>query len=185
VNTIETPIPGVLLFEPRRFGDARGFFMELWQSRRYADAGVPFAFVQDNISRSAHGVLRGLHFQNPNPQGKLVSVLDGEVWDVVLDIRRGSPTFGRWYGVTLSSENARQLWVPPGLAHGFLVTGPTALFLYKCTDLYSPQSEGTIIWNDPDLAIDWPVEAPTLAAKDAAGTRLKDLPPERLIPFST
>lgn len=184
MKTAATKLPGVLIIEPAVHGDARGFFMETYQQQRYAEAGLPDRFVQDNLSRSRRGVLRGLHFQIPNPQGKLVSVLEGEVYDVALDIRRGSPTFGQWVGVVLSGDNKRQIYVPPGLAHGFVVTSETAVFAYKCTDYYNPKSEGTVLWNDPDLGIDWPIVEPTLAAKDLAGVRLKDLAPERLVPFT-
>lgn len=178
MNITETNLPGVLLIEPRVFGDERGFFMEFFNDQRYEEAGVPAAglrFVQDNLSYSAHGVLRGLHFQNPNPQGKLVSVLEGEVFDVAVDIRAGSPTFGEWTGASLSAENKRQLYVPPDFAHGFLVTGASALFSYKCTDYYARDAEGTVLWNDPDIGINWPIEAPTLSEKDRAAPRLNAL----------
>lgn len=168
-----TTLPGVLLIKPDVFGDARGFFQETWNRCRYAEAGLDVTFVQDNLSRSGRGILRGLHFQHPNPQGKLVYVLDGEVFDVAVDIRRGSPTFGRWYGATLSAENHHQLYVPPGFAHGFCVTGDSALFAYKCTDFYQPQHEHSLLWNDPDLDIHWPVAEPILSAKDKAGRLLK------------
>jgi dTDP-4-dehydrorhamnose 3,5-epimerase len=157
--------------------------METWNKARYEEAGIRAEFVQENLSFSQQGVLRGLHFQNPNPQGKLVSVLQGEVYDVAVDIRTGSPTFGQWEAVTLSAENRRQFYVPPGFAHGFCVTSETALFAYKCTDFYDPQAEGCIRWDDPDLAIDWPVSQPELSAKDAAGVRLSDLPESRLMPY--
>ena len=174
MNVIETTLPGVVIIEPKVFGDERGFFMETWNQQRYVDAGIPAGFVQDNLSYSRRGVLRGLHFQNPNPQGKLVSVYQGEVYDVAVDIRRGSPTFGQWTAVTLSAENKRQFYVPEGFAHAFVVTSETALFSYKCTDLYNPKAEGSILWNDPDLAIDWPIDNPELSAKDREGKRLKD-----------
>jgi len=174
MNVIETTLPGVVIIEPKVFGDERGFFMETWNQQRYVDAGIPAGFVQDNLSYSRRGVLRGLHFQNPNPQGKLVSVYQGEVYDVAVDIRRGSPTFGQWTAVTLSAENKRQFYVPEGFAHAFVVTSETALFSYKCTDLYNPKAEGSILWNDPDLAIDWPMDNPELSAKDREGKRLKD-----------
>ena len=180
MNVVETPLPGVLILEPKVFGDARGFFLETWNRRRHAEAGLPERFVQDNLSRSARGVLRGLHSQHPTAQGKLVSVLQGEVFDVAVDIRVGSPTFGRWAGVLLSGENIRQFWVPEGFAHGFVVTSESALFSYKCTDFYAPRDEVTVLWDDPDIGIDWPVASPTLSAKDAAGLRLKDVPPDRL-----
>jgi dTDP-4-dehydrorhamnose 3,5-epimerase len=180
VNVIETDLPGVLILEPRVFGDERGFFMEGYNARRYAEAGLPERFVQDNLSLSARGVLRGLHFQNPSPQGKLVSVLQGEVFDVAVDIRLGSPTFGRWTGVTLSAENRRQFYVPPDFAHGFVVTGETALFHYKCTAYYDPSAEGTVLWNDPQIGIEWPDEEPTLSEKDRTAPTLGETPRERL-----
>jgi dTDP-4-dehydrorhamnose 3,5-epimerase len=180
MNVIETPIPGVLIIEPKVFGDERGFFLETWNQARYREAGIAETFVQDNLSFSRRGVLRGLHFQNPHPQGKLVHVLQGEVFDVAVDIRIGSPTFGQAVAEVLSADNKRQLYVPPGFAHGFCVTSDTALFAYKCTDLYHPESEGSILWNDPDLGIAWPVTEPELSAKDRAGTHLADLPRERL-----
>lgn len=173
-------IPGPLLIEPDVFGDARGFFMETWQTEKYEAAGIAGAFVQDNLSFSQRGVLRGLHFQNPNAQGKLVYVLQGEVFDVAVDIRQGSPTFGQWHGVTLSQENHHQFWVPPGFAHGFCVLSETALFAYKCTDLYVPEHEGAIRWNDPAIGIDWPVAEPRLSAKDQEAPLLADLPGEKL-----
>jgi dTDP-4-dehydrorhamnose 3,5-epimerase len=176
----ETDLPGVLLLKPPVFRDERGFFRETWRAERYAAAGIPDRFVQDNVSLSTRGVLRGLHFQEPSPQGKLVSVLRGEVWDVAVDVRVGSPTFGRWAGYTLSDENGWQLWVPEGFAHGFVVTSAEALFSYKCTDVYRPEAESTLLWNDPDLAIEWPGAAPLVSAKDEGGARLRDLPPERL-----
>lgn len=180
MKAIETDLPGVLVFEPTVFGDDRGFFMEGWNARRYAEWGLPETFVQDNISLSAHGVLRGLHFQNPNPQGKLVMVLRGEVFDVAVDIRVGSPTFGRWMGATLSAENRRQLYVPPDFAHGFLVTGRDALFHYKCTDYYDPSAEGSILWDDPEIGIDWPAISPTLSEKDRSAPTLSGMPPGSL-----
>jgi dTDP-4-dehydrorhamnose 3,5-epimerase len=176
MNVVETDLPGVLILEPKVFGDERGFFMETWNARRYEEAGLPARFVQDNLSYSARGVLRGLHFQHPQPQGKLVSVLRGEVFDVAVDIRVGSPTFGEWTGVTLSAENKRQFYVPSDFAHGFLVTGEDALFFYKCTDYYAPSSEGTVLWNDPEIGIEWPADAPTLSEKDRAAPPLREMP---------
>jgi len=177
VKVITTEIPGVLILEPKVFGDERGFFLETFHAKRYADAGIPGPFVQDNYSRSVKGTLRGLHFQEPQAQGKLVQVVAGAVYDVAVDIRKGSPTFGKWVGVELSAENKRQFWVPPGFAHGFCVTSESADFQYKCTALYAPENERAIIWNDPDLAIPWPISgAPKLSAKDAAAPRLKDAP---------
>jgi dTDP-4-dehydrorhamnose 3,5-epimerase len=181
LNVIETKIPGVVVVEPRVFGDARGFFMETWNQARYEDAGLPTRFVQDNLSFSTGGVLRGLHFQNPDQQGKLVQVLEGEVFDVAVDIRVGSPTFGEWEGVTLSSENRRQFYVPEGFAHGFLVTGIHALFSYKCTAKYNQSAEGFVLWNDPEIGIDWPVEGiPTLSDKDRDARPLGQVPAEQL-----
>jgi len=180
MNVIKTKLPGVLIIEPGVFSDNRGCFMETWNRDLYAKAGVPTGFVQDNISFSTRGVLRGLHFQNPNAQGKLVFVLQGEVFDIAVDIRVGSPTFGQWVGVTLSSENKRQLYIPEGFAHGFCVTGGNALFAYKCTDFYNPPAEGGILWNDPEIGIQWPVNKPVLSEKDNAYPTLKEIPTERL-----
>ena len=161
-----TPLAGLLLIKPDVYGDARGFFQETWNLRRYTEAGLDRHFVQDNLSLSRRGILRGLHFQNPRPQGKLVHVLQGEVFDVAVDVRADSPTFGQWYGAVLSSENHHQLFVPEGFAHGFCVLSDTALFAYKCTDFYNPEAEFSIQWNDPQLAIDWPIENPELSEKD-------------------
>ncbi|QDE69577.1 MULTISPECIES: dTDP-4-dehydrorhamnose 3,5-epimerase [Myxococcus] len=169
-------IPDVLLLEPKVFGDDRGFFMEMFHAARYAAVGIPGPFVQDNYSRSAKGTLRGLHFQEPQAQGKLVQVLAGAVYDVAVDVRRGSPTFGQWVAVELSSDNRRQLWVPPGFAHGFCVVSDSADFHYKCTALYAPETERSVAWNDPDLAIPWPVSEPLLSPKDAQAPRLRDAP---------
>jgi dTDP-4-dehydrorhamnose 3,5-epimerase len=174
VKVTPLELPGLLLLEPKVFGDDRGFFMELFHARRYADLGVPGPFVQDNYSRSGRGTLRGLHFQEPQGQGKLVQVLAGSVYDVAVDVRRGSPTFGKWAAAELSSENRRQLWIPPGFAHGFCVLSESADFHYKCTTLYAPETERAIAWNDPDLAIPWPVREPILSGKDARAARLKD-----------
>lgn len=176
----ETKLPGVLLIEPKVHGDARGYFFESWQRERYAEAGLPREFVQDNFSRSQRGTLRGLHLQHPHAQGKLVSALEGEVFDVAVDTRVGSPTFGQWAGALLSADNKHQLYVPPGFAHGFCVTSESALFAYKCTDLYHPETELSIAWNDPDIAIAWPLESPTLSAKDQKAPRLRDVPAARL-----
>ncbi len=180
MNVVETPLPGLILIEPKVFGDDRGFFLESYNEERYAEAGIVERFVQDNLSLSARGVLRGLHYQLPTLQGKLVTVLDGEVFDVAVDIRRGSPQFGKWHAVHLSAANKRQLYVPPGFAHGFVVLSDTALFSYKCTAPYRPMEEGSIRWDDPDLGIAWPIDAPTLSAKDAAAPRLDEVPLERL-----
>jgi dTDP-4-dehydrorhamnose 3,5-epimerase len=174
MNVVPTELPGVLVVEPEIHGDARGFFFEAYHQRRYVEAGIPWPFVQDNISRSARGILRGLHYQHPRAQGKLISVLIGRIWDVAVDIRRGSATFGKWVGVELSEDNRRQLWIPPGFAHGFCVLSDSADVAYKCTDFYAPEHEHTILWNDPQLAIPWPVEQPRLSAKDLAGKRLAD-----------
>jgi len=175
VRIVETALPGVRLIEPRVFGDGRGFFLESWNARALAEAGLDIRFVQDNHSRSRRGVLRGLHYQIRHPQGKLVRVVTGEVFDVAVDLRRSSPTFGRSVGVTLSEDDRRMLWIPPGFAHGFLVLSAQADFLYKTTDYYHPEHERTLIWNDPALGIAWPsgIE-PVLAAKDAAGLPLAD-----------
>ncbi len=180
MNVIETDLPGVVIIEPKVFGDERGFFMESWNGRRYEEAGLPGRFVQDNLSYSIHGVLRGLHFQNPNSQGKLVSVLRGEVFDVAVDIRVGSPTFGKWIGATLSAENKRQLYVPPSFAHGFVVTSEAALFFYKCTDYYAPSSERIVLWNDPEIGIEWPIAEPVLSERDRAAAPLRAMPEETL-----
>ena len=172
-----TQIPDVVLVKPAVFGDARGFFMETWEERKFAAAGIPVRFVQDNQSRSAQHILRGLHYQVQQPQGKLVRVISGAVFDVAVDLRRSSPTFGTWVGVTLSEENKHSLWVPPGFAHGFLVLSPSADFVYKCTDFYAPQYERSIRWDDPDLGIRWPLPAgvqPSLSQKDANGASLRD-----------
>lgn len=180
MNIIETKIPGVLIVEPPVFGDARGFFMETWRQECYEQVGIKNRFVQDNLSFSSKGVLRGLHYQQPHEQGKLVTVVQGEVFDVAVDIRHGSPAFGQWVGVTLSGDNHRQLWIPPGLAHGFCVLSDTAYFMYKCTDVYTPAAEGGIIWNDPDIGIDWPVQGPVLSAKDQVYPRLRDISANKL-----
>ena len=175
MNVIRTAIPEVVILEPKVFGDARGFFFESFNQAAFdAATGTRHQFVQDNHSRSRRGVLRGLHYQIQQPQGKLVRVAQGAVFDVAVDIRRGSPTFGRWVGVELSAENQRQLWVPPGFAHGFVVTSESADFLYKTTDYYAPQFERSIAWNDPTLAVAWPDlgEPPTLSTKDQAGAPL-------------
>ena len=171
------PIAGAKVIEPKVFGDSRGFFLETFQAERYAECGIDLPFVQDNHSRSQQGVLRGLHFQKTKPQGKLVRVVQGEVFDVAVDIRPGSPSFGQWQGVILSEESKRQFWVPPGLAHGFVVLSETADFEYKCTDYYDPSDEGCLIWDDPTVAIDWPFQNPLLSEKDRQGLTLKELYP--------
>jgi dTDP-4-dehydrorhamnose 3,5-epimerase len=170
-----TALPDILILEPRRFGDARGFFVESFNARRFAEAtGVHAEFVQDNHSRSAQGVLRGLHYQIRQPQGKLVRVVRGRVFDVAVDLRRSSPAFGRWAGVELSEDNHRQLWIPPGFAHGFLVLSESADFLYKTTDYYAPEHERCVRWDDPSIGIEWPIrgQAPLLSAKDSAAPAL-------------
>ncbi len=174
-----TPLPDLLLIEPTVFGDARGFFMETWNTESFRNAGFDLHFVQDNHSRSGRGILRGLHYQTRHPQGKLVRVTAGEVFDVAVDLRRSSPTLGRWYGVNLSEDNHRMLWVPPGFAHGFLVLSEQADFLYKCSDRYDPESEVSLAWDDPTLAIEWPLapeQLPRLSAKDAAGLAWAEAP---------
>jgi dTDP-4-dehydrorhamnose 3,5-epimerase len=175
-----TKLPTILVIEPDAFGDARGWFLETFSSKRYEQAGLKLPFVQDNVSFSAKNILRGLHFQYPYPQGKLVQVLSGEVFDVAVDIRLGSPTFGQWVGENLSASNHKQIYIPPGFAHGFCVLSDTALFSYKCTDYYIPATEGGIIFNDPDLNIAWPVSTPTVSKKDAGLPRLKDIPKDKL-----
>jgi dTDP-4-dehydrorhamnose 3,5-epimerase len=176
MNIVKTAIPGVLILEPRVFGDERGFFYESFNQKVWREiTGLQTIFVQDNHSRSARNVLRGLHYQIKQPQGKLVRVVSGEVFDVAVDIRVGSPTFGRWAGVELSAENKRMLWIPEGFAHGFLVLSEFAEFLYKTTDYWAPQYERTILWNDPDLAIAWPLQnQPILSDKDSKGLTFKE-----------
>ena len=176
MNIIKTEIPDVLIIEPKVFGDARGFFYESFNQKVWREkTGIDAVFVQDNHSRSAKNVLRGLHYQIRQPQGKLVRAIRGAVFDVAVDLRRKSPTFGRWVGTELSEENCRQLWIPVGFAHGFLVLSDVAEFLYKTTDYWAPEYERTIIWNDPDLAVAWPLQGePVLSAKDARGTAFKD-----------
>jgi dTDP-4-dehydrorhamnose 3,5-epimerase len=174
----ETPIVGAILIEPQVFGDERGFFMETWQLPKFAAAGIEATFVQDNHSRSTQWTLRGMHLQVEHTQGKLVRVTSGSVFDAVVDLRRGSPSFGRWWGVELTDQNHRMLWVPPGLAHGILITSPSADFLYKCTDVYSPSHERTLAWDDSTVAIQWPLPAgavPKLSAKDLAGKTFADI----------
>ena len=167
MNVTETKLAGVLIIEPKVFGDSRGFFKETFQAERYREAGIEYTFVQDNYSRSQKGVLRGLHFQITKPQGKLVSCSKGAVFDVAVDIDPESRTYGQYVGIELTEENHKQLWVPPGYAHGFCVLSETADFQYKCTDYYDPSDEGGVIWNDPDVAIEWPITHPSLSSKDA------------------
>ncbi|MCC7044029.1 MAG: dTDP-4-dehydrorhamnose 3,5-epimerase [Acidobacteria bacterium] len=173
-------IPDVLIVAPRVFRDARGYLLEVWNQARYAGRGMPPTFVQDNVSRSVRGVLRGLHLQHPHGQGKLVQVLDGEVFDVAVDVRVGSPTFGQWVGERLSGENHRQLYVPAGFAHGFCVLSQSALVSYKVTAPYCPEAEFGIAWNDPSLGISWPIGTPVVSTKDASAPHLSDIPLERL-----
>jgi dTDP-4-dehydrorhamnose 3,5-epimerase len=168
------------LFEPKRYGDERGFFVETWNQKRYAEAGLSEQFVQSNASRSQRGVLRGLHFQNPRPQGKLVFVLDGSVFDVAVDIRPSSPNYGQWLGENLTANNCKQLYLPPGFAHGFCVTSDSALFCYLCTTPYDPEADRALRWNDPEIDIAWPVENPSLSAKDACAPLLSQINPDYL-----
>jgi dTDP-4-dehydrorhamnose 3,5-epimerase len=182
MNIKTCELEGLLVIQPKVFGDARGFFMETWNEREYRQHGPEGQFVQDNLSLSRRGTLRGLHFQNPHPQAKLLQVLQGEVFDVAVDIRRSSSTFGRWYGLVLSAENKLQFFVPPGFAHGFAVLSDTALFHYKCSDFYSPSDESGVRWDDPDIGIRWPLSEPLLSPRDAKALRLRELPPERLFP---
>jgi dTDP-4-dehydrorhamnose 3,5-epimerase len=175
MNITETALPGVLIIEPKRFGDARGFFQELHNQVRYAERGIGARFVQDNLSRSERGVLRGLHLQNPRPQGKLVTVLRGVVLDIAVDVRVGSPAFGRHVAIELGEDNRRQVWIPRGFAHGFLVLSESADFFYKCDDLYNPADELVLAWNDPQLAIDWGCDAPSLSGRDREGRTLAEL----------
>ena len=184
MKVIETKLPGVLIIEPKVFGDNRGFFQETWHKSRYEAIGVKGEFVQDNLSFSTRGVLRGLHYQYPHAQGKLVSAVKGQVYDVAVDIRIGSPTFGQWVGVLLSGENHLQFWVPPGFAHGFCVVSETAYFTYKCNDIYTPEAEGGTLWNDPDIGIEWPLKVVELSDKDKVSPRLRDIPAIRLPKFS-
>lgn len=180
MKILETELPDVILIEPKVFDDQRGFFMETYQATRYREAGIPEGFVQDNHSRSRKGVLRGLHYQLEQPQGKLVWVTRGEVFDVAVDVRRGSPTFGRWVGAVLNDHNHCQLFVPAGFAHGFCVLSEEVDFVYKCTDYYHPQSEQGILWNDPDIGIEWPALDVIVSNKDAANPRLAEQAPNKL-----
>lgn len=180
MKVTELEIPGLLLIEPRRFGDERGWFMETWQAERYAADAVPEPFVQDNLAFSRKGVLRGLHAQQPHPQGKLVQVFKGEVFDVAVDLRHGSPTFGRWQGVRLRGDEPLQFYVPPGFGHGYCVISDEALFGYKCTDTYHPEAELSVRWNDPDIGIAWPLDGePVLSEKDAKAPLLAEIPEAR------
>lgn len=180
MNVLTTSLSGLFIIEPKVFGDARGYFMETWNQRRFEEAGIKAQFVQDNISVSRRGILRGLHCQNPGAQAKLVSVLQGEVFDVAVDLRRSSPTFGQWHSTVLSAENKRQFFIPTGFAHGFQVLSEQAAFFYKCSDYYAPPQEMTIRWDDPRIGIPWPLSNPVLSEKDMRGVLLKDIPPDRL-----
>jgi dTDP-4-dehydrorhamnose 3,5-epimerase len=180
LNLIPTNLEGVLIIEPGSFGDQRGYFMEIYQKQRYQAAGIGVEFVQDNISFSRQNTLRGLHFQHPRGQAKLVQVLTGKIFDVAVDIRRDSPTFGQWTGAVLSEDNHRQLFVPQGCAHGFCVLSETAHFQYKCSDYYSPQDEGGILWNDPVIGIQWPIKQPLLSDRDQRFPLLRHIPVDRL-----
>ena len=184
MKIVQTPLPGCVVIEPAVFGDARGVFFETWNAERFGEHGLPTRFVQSNVSTSVKGVLRGLHYQWPRPQGKLVSVLEGEVYDVAVDIRRGSPTFGRWVAVVLSAENKRQFWIPEGFAHGFAVLSEHAVFNYLCTDVYVKEADAGVRWNDADIAVDWPISAPTLSAKDENAPFLRDIAEDRLPVFA-
>ena len=175
MRVVDTALPGVVIIEPAVARDDRGLFLETWRADAFAAAGIAVAFVQDNYSRSARGTLRGLHWQAERPQGKLVRVLVGEIYDVAVDIRPDSPTFGKWVGVTLSADNFRQTWIPPGFAHGFCVTSEVAEVEYKCTDFYDPPSERGLIWNDPEVAIAWPIQDPILSERDKKHPRLSAL----------
>lgn len=185
MKIIETKLPGAVVIEPAVFGDARGFFMETWNAERFGQHGLPTKFVQSNVSSSAKGVLRGLHYQWPRPQGKLVSVLQGEVLDVAVDIRRGSPTFGQWEGVILSEANKRQFWIPEGFAHGFAVLSDMAVFSYLCTDVYLKEADAGVRWNDPVIGVDWQIEDPLLSDKDTHAPLLADIAEDRLPVFAT
>jgi dTDP-4-dehydrorhamnose 3,5-epimerase len=183
LKRIDTALPGVCVVEPVVHGDARGFFYESFHAGKYRQLGIDVQFVQSNVSRSGRGVLRGLHYQWPHPQGKLVTVLEGEVYDVAVDIRRGSPTFGRWEAAMLTAENHRQLWIPEGFAHGFCVVSEAATFMYQCTALYDPAADAGVRWNDAAIGIDWPVAEPLLSAKDEASPFLADVPADKLPVF--
>jgi len=180
VNISKCDIEGLAILEPKVFGDSRGFFLELWSQPRFEAAGLPAGFQQDNMSYSRRGILRGLHYQNPNPQGKLITVLEGEVFDVAVDLRRSSKTFGKWHSLILSGENKKQFYLPPGFAHGFQVLSEAALFFYKCSQPYSPKDEMSVRWDDPALAIPWPLKDPVLSDKDRKGLLLRDVPADRL-----
>ena len=183
MNVKETKLPGVLVLEPDVFSDQRGYFLETWNSKCYEGTGITGPFVQDNISFSKKDVLRGLHYQHPQSQGKLIQVISGQVVDIAVDIRAGSLTYGRWFSQVLSDTDHKQLYIPPGFAHGYCVISETAVFSYKCTEFYNPATENGIIWNDPDLNIEWPIAKPIISAKDSNYTRLKDIAPENIPHF--
>ncbi|HFC30932.1 MAG TPA: dTDP-4-dehydrorhamnose 3,5-epimerase [Oceanospirillales bacterium] len=180
MKVIATKLAGAIVFEPEVYGDERGFFMETWNYQRYKQAGLDVKFVQSNLSKSAKGVLRGLHFQNPNPQGKLVQILTGVVFDVAVDIRQGSPTFGQWHGETLSGDNHKQFYIPEGFAHGFCVLSDFAIFSYMCTNVYDTKADCSLLWNDADIAIDWPISQPILSQKDKNALTLAQIDNNRL-----
>lgn len=180
MKVTKTKLEGALVFEPKVFGDERGFFMETWNYERYCDAGLNVKFVQSNLSKSSKGVLRGLHFQNPNPQGKLVQVIAGEVFDVAVDIRKGSPTYGQWHAEYLSAENHKQFYIPEGFAHGFCVTSEMAIFSYMCTNPYDAPADNSILWNDPKIGIKWPILQPSLSEKDENAVTLDTINPNKL-----
>lgn len=175
-----TSLSGALLLEPAVFGDSRGFVFEAWNKKKFEELGIHASFVQDNVSSSEHGVIRGFHFQNPNAQGKLITVLKGEVFDVAVDLRKSSPTFGQWTSFVLSEENKKIAYIPAGFAHGYAVTGEKALFHYKCTDFYAPQAEICLRWDDPQLKIKWPLQNPSLSERDKRGLMLAEIPKDRL-----
>ena len=183
MKILETSLKGVLIIEPDVFTDQRGFFMETFHQEKYREHGIDVAFVQDNLSYSVRGTMRGLHYQHPHDQAKLIQVLTGRVFDVAVDIRSGSPTFGQWTGLELDSESRRQIFIPEGFAHGFCVLSERAVVTYKCTDFYAPNDEGGIIWSDPYVGIQWPITDPLLSEKDSKYPLLKDIPPDRLPPY--
>jgi dTDP-4-dehydrorhamnose 3,5-epimerase len=185
MKIVQTSLPGAIVIEPQVFGDSRGFFYESYNEAKYVAAGIRVNFVQSNVSRSSKGVLRGLHYQWPNPQGKLVSVLEGEVYDVAVDIRRGSPTFGQWAGVMLTANNHRHFWIPEGFAHGFCVLSEFATFTYQCTAVYDAKADASVRWDDASLGIDWPISEPQLSEKDLKAPLLSDVPSERLPTFTS
>lgn len=183
MKVIHTKLAGAVVFEPKVFGDERGFFMETWNYERYKEAGLDVKFVQSNLSKSSKGVLRGLHFQNPKPQGKLVQILTGEVFDVAVDIRKGSPTFGQWHGETLTGDNHKQFYIPEGFAHGFCVLSDMAIFSYMCTNVYHASADASILWNDPQIDIKWPIDTPLLSEKDKNAPTLAIIDPDKLPNF--